>query len=181
VEKLVEELFRGATRSLECGKLVPDDEDLLASARLSFITGYRGLMRIVDGKREGCEAIQQMIRGAAIIGCIALYTPGRKNFIAHRLGSIGGFNSGVARKEIAAQTWHPHALELALKSREQDRHASQDTVADDISARWRMDDPKVPCHKTLTTFISDAEQDGRLQKRKPKLTKRLGKRSASSG
>lgn len=180
VEKLVEELFRGATHSLECGKLVLDDEDLLASARLSFIHGYRDLMRIVDGKREGCEAIQKMICGAAIIGCIALTTPGRKNFIARRLGSIGGSNSGIARNKIGAQTWQPHALELALNSRKSNCHASQDDVADDISALWRRKG-RVPCHKTLTNFIGVAEKDGRLPKRMPKLTKRLGKRSASSG
>jgi hypothetical protein len=97
-ERLVEELFGTATRSLECGNLSPGDEDLLADGRASLVRGYRDLMRIIDGKHEGCEAIQHIMRGAALIGCTAIYTASQKDFIAHRLGSIGGKKSAEKKK-----------------------------------------------------------------------------------
>jgi hypothetical protein len=83
-ERLIEELFGLATRSLERGNLSQDD-DLLASGRLSFVHGSRELMRIVslsNSQASGYEAVRLIIRGAALIGSTAIFT--KKYFLARQ-------------------------------------------------------------------------------------------------
>ena len=83
-ERLIEDLFGLATRSLERGNLSQDD-DLLASGRLSLVIGSRELMGIVDQSNSGApgyEAIARTIRGAALIGSTAVFT--KKYFLARQ-------------------------------------------------------------------------------------------------
>jgi hypothetical protein len=88
-ERLIEDLFGLATRSLERGNLSQDD-DLLASGRLSLVIGSRELMGIVDQSNSGApgyEAIAQTIRGAALIGSTAIFT--KKYFLARQKAKRG--------------------------------------------------------------------------------------------
>ena len=92
-ERLIEDLFGLATRSLKRGNLSQDD-DLLASGRLSLVIGSRELMGIVDQSNSGApgyEAIARTIRGAALIGSTAVFT--KKYFLAVRKQSACGTRS----------------------------------------------------------------------------------------
>jgi hypothetical protein len=88
-ERLIEDLFGLATRSLERGNLSHDD-DLLASGRLSFVHGSRELMGIVGQSNHGApgyEAITRTIRGAALIGSTAVFP--KKYFLARQKAKCG--------------------------------------------------------------------------------------------
>jgi hypothetical protein len=83
-ERLIEDLFGLATRSLERGNLSQDD-DQLGLGKLFLATGSRELMGIVGQSNSGAagyEAITRTIRGAALIGSTAIFT--KKYFLARQ-------------------------------------------------------------------------------------------------
>jgi hypothetical protein len=87
-ERLRDCLFDMAKRSMAPDKpehkLRPDDLNALCNGRLFLENGFRDLTRIVDQSnlgKLGHEAIQQIIRGTALIGCVATYTDSQIDFI----------------------------------------------------------------------------------------------------
>jgi len=62
----------------------PDDLNALCNGKLFLETGFRDVTRIVDQSnlgKLGHEAIQQIIRGAFLIGACATYTDSQKAFV----------------------------------------------------------------------------------------------------
>ncbi len=87
-----------------------------------------------------------------------------KGLSSKRGGAIGGKKSGETRRRKAAQGWQPHALELAIKVRQDDPRLSNDKVAGEIEAWWKLDIP-APSHDTLSTFVSSTVKEGKLPPR----------------
>ena len=82
-----------------------------------------------------------------------------------RGAAAGGMKSGEARRQKAAQTWQPHALELARDARKQQPSLSQDNVVAEIEGGWKLANPIPPGAPTLKAFISKMERSGKLQRR----------------
>jgi hypothetical protein len=82
-----------------------------------------------------------------------------------RGAELAGYRSGEARRRKAQETWHPHALELARHSRDQNAQGSQDAVVADIQAGWKLEVPTCPGTKTLKVFVSGKERSGALPRR----------------
>jgi hypothetical protein len=79
-------------------------------------------------------------------------------------GAVGGVKSGEARRRKSANTWEPHARELAKEIRGKDPSLSQDNLATEIAAQWKDMDHREPGSKTLKKLISKMEKDGHLPK-----------------
>jgi hypothetical protein len=77
-----------------------------------------------------------------------------------------GKRSGQIRREN--RPWIEHAENLAKATREQHPVYSQDDVATEIAAGWKLQRTKCPCHSTLKQFISALEKEGKLPKRSTK-------------
>ncbi len=86
-ERLIDDLYGLATRSLERGNLSHDD-DLLASGRLSLVLGSRELMGIVDKSNSGAPGYEtRTISGAVHVGSTAIFT--KKYFLARQKAKCG--------------------------------------------------------------------------------------------
>ena len=88
-EKLRDYLIEIARRAMAPDQpkyiLKPDDLNTLGNGRLFLENGFRDLTRIVDQSnlgKFGHEAIQHLIRGAFLIGCVATYTDSQIDFIS---------------------------------------------------------------------------------------------------
>ena len=90
----------------------------------------------------------------------------KAGFLSKQGGASGGIKSGESRRSKRAQTWEPHARELAVKIRDACKHWSQDEVAADIIFQWKDDKIDPPGHKTLKNLVSQMEAAGELPRRK---------------
>ena len=88
-ERLRDYLFEIAKRAMAPDQpkyiLKADDLNTLGNGRLFLENGFRDLTRIVDQSnlgKFGHEAIQHLIRGAFLIGCVATYTDSQIDFIS---------------------------------------------------------------------------------------------------
>jgi len=114
-ERLRDYLLDMAKRAMEPGNpkdtLKYDDLNALCNGRLFLENGFRDLTRIVERSnlgKLGHEAIQQIIRGAVLIGCVALYTDSQKDFIGRQKSSRGGIRGSIQRVKNK-MTWQDHA------------------------------------------------------------------------
>ncbi len=72
--------------------------------------------------------------------------------------SKSGKASGDKRRN---KPWRKHASELAQKIRAEDHSLSQDRVASEIEARWKLR-LICPTHSTLKKFVANLERTGEL-------------------
>lgn len=79
-----------------------------------------------------------------------------------QFSSSGGKKSGEKRAKKAEETWQPHALELAKRSRQVDKGGSLAVVAVYIASNWAQKKIKHPGHVRLTQVISQWIRDGLL-------------------
>jgi hypothetical protein len=86
--KLRDDLLEMAKRALAPDHpkdvMKPDDLNALCNGKLFLESGFRDVTRIVDQSnlgKLGHEAIQQIIRGAFLIGACATYTDSQKAFV----------------------------------------------------------------------------------------------------
>jgi hypothetical protein len=84
-------------------------------------------------------------------------------------GKRGGKNSGKVRSR-ENKPWAPHATELAIAIDLDLPVASDEDIAFEIKAGWKLDSPPSPGVRTLTRFVSDLRNAGKL----PKRAKRRG-------
>ncbi len=80
--------------------------------------------------------------------------------------SARGKRSGIVRREN--RKWVKHAEELAKEIRKENPKLSQEDVATDIEARWRLDKIKCKSHPTLVKHIREMEKSGALPRRRVK-------------
>ena len=83
--------------------------------------------------------------------------------------SIAGTASAEKRRN---KPWRKHAKELATKIRDEHPSWSQDRVASEIEAKWRLR-LQCPTHPTLKNFVSDLEKAGELPQRVGKRKSRV--------
>lgn len=80
-----------------------------------------------------------------------------------RQRQTAGKSSGRVRGETAAQTWKPHALDLAKTIRREQPSIAQTDLKEEIVSRWRQ---KIHCPETqLIKAISRWENEGELPRR----------------
>jgi hypothetical protein len=77
-----------------------------------------------------------------------------------------GKRSGQIRREN--RPWIEHAENLAKATRKQHSDYSQDKVATEIAAGWKLQRIECPGHGTLKQFIGALENEGKLPKRSTK-------------
>ncbi len=116
-ERLRDYLFEIARRAMVPGNpkdmLKPDDLKALCNGGRFLENGFRDLTRIVDQSSLGTlghEAIQMIIRGTVLIGCVALYTDSQKDFIGRQKSSRGGALGSTPRVTNKI-TWQDHVRE----------------------------------------------------------------------
>ncbi|MGA3342628.1 MAG: hypothetical protein ABSD11_18985 [Methylocella sp.] len=150
-EKLRDDLLEMAKRALAPDHpkdvMKPDDLNALCNGKLFLESGFRDVTRIVDQSnlgKLGHEAIQQIIRGAFLIGACATYTDSQKAFVGRPTRSFAGKKSGEKRQKMVAETWHPIALSLAKEFRGRHPGATRQRVADYISNKWNSKNIKCP-------------------------------------
>ena len=87
-EKLLDDLLGMASRALAPDHpkdvMKPDDLSALCNGKLFLERGFRDVARIVDQSnlgKLGFEGIQQIIRGAFLIGACATFTDSEKSFV----------------------------------------------------------------------------------------------------
>jgi hypothetical protein len=80
--------------------------------------------------------------------------------------SARGKRSGIVRREN--RKWVKHAEELAKEIRKENPRLSQEDVATDIEARWKLDKIKCKGHPTLVKHIREMEKSGALPRRRVK-------------
>jgi hypothetical protein len=78
--------------------------------------------------------------------------------------AAGGKASGEARRKN--RPWVKHAEELARAGRTANPKISQDNLAADIIASWKLRKPKSPGVGTLKSHISEMERKGELARRR---------------
>ena len=79
-------------------------------------------------------------------------------------GRTGGKKSSERRRR-KNKPWAPHATELARVICDELPHASDETVAVEIVARWKLETPRPPGVRTLATFVSELRKARTLPKR----------------
>lgn len=84
--------------------------------------------------------------------------------VKRAVGTPGGKASGKVRRAEVAETWKPHALDLARQSRNERPDITQAALADQIAAAWNL---KIHCPRTqLIAAIRAWEKSGEVAKRK---------------
>ena len=83
--------------------------------------------------------------------------------IVRSLAAAGGKASGESRRKN--RPWVKHAEELAKAGRVENREISQDDLAAEIIAAWKMETPRSPGPGTLKKHISEMEHKGDLPRR----------------
>lgn len=111
------------------------------------------------------RSILNLLIAAYNIGKSGNVTASAKTFVVEEAQRSRGKKRGAAARKKAAETWEPHAKEIALAVRKEQPGSSQDTVADEIGARWKLESPAAPKHRTLVRFISRLKMNGELPPR----------------
>jgi hypothetical protein len=159
-----------AKSALARDDLNEDDRNRISSDLEKFQIDFAEIIQ----SQETCnkETVLRVVQHALFIGYAAGVRPEKvddfradvEKEASSRFGSRGGEASGVQRKPEANETWKPHALDIAKKSRKEDLNKSQADVAEDIVDQWLL---KIPCPKTqLVLTIREWEKKGLLAKRK---------------
>ena len=178
-KKAFSELLGEAKQALANKKLPAAEREDIGCGQWNLEVGFREAAAILnkirsDGRdsvaEHGFANLRMIMAGAFLIGRCATTTAGLKSLLESAKASKAGEESGRARRVKAEELWHGHALELAIELRKQNPHFSQDNVCADISAGWKLEFGP-PGLSTLKQFVSDAEHDGRLLKRKPRPRK----------
>jgi hypothetical protein len=94
-----------------------------------------------------------------------------KGEVAASAGAIGGKKSGDVRR--AKRKWVLHAETIARRYVAENPHASQDSIASEISSAWKSRDVDPPGHMTLRSHVSKMQRDGTLPVLRRKTTKQL--------
>jgi hypothetical protein len=81
---------------------------------------------------------------------------------------LGGKKSGEARKK--GRPWTPHAEKLALEAHSANPNASDETLATEVAASWKLKS-QYPSHRTLTQFMSELRKSEILPQRSRSLRK----------
>jgi hypothetical protein len=86
-----------------------------------------------------------------------------RDLTKHEAAVALGKKSGESRQAEAEEGWLPHALELAVKVREEDKGITQIDLAAEIKNRWKL---KIRCPRSmLVQAISEWEDEGKLPRR----------------
>jgi hypothetical protein len=88
------------------------------------------------------------------------------------LGRAGGKRSGAVRR--GKMIWPIHANEIAQAAYLANAAQSDESIASEIGAGWKLDKVDCPEHKTLTVFVSELRTSGLLPPRSASLPKRSG-------
>ena len=110
-------------------------------------------------------AVRFFVSAAHFIGARTKMTENQRLYFRAAWAAHLGRRGGAKRRREAAETWQPHALELAIAARERDAHLTQSAVADSIEGGWRLHIP-CPGHGTLQRFVATCEKDGTLPRRR---------------
>jgi hypothetical protein len=81
---------------------------------------------------------------------------------AKEVSALAGSKSGETRRKNAERTWRPLALDFAKRVRVENPSASNSTIADEITFRWRDTKIKAPGHRRLEQFVSEMIGEGSL-------------------
>jgi hypothetical protein len=176
-EKLLDDLLGMASRALAPDHpkdvMKPDDLSALCNGKLFLECGFRDVARIVDQSnlgKLGLEGIQQIIRGAFLIGACATFTDSEKSFVLRQQNSLAGKKSVEKRQKKVAKTWHPIALRLAQEFRGRHLDASSSRVAKYIMDTWDSKATKCPSSRIYGAVLEWTE-NGELASPKPKARK----------
>ena len=96
-----------------------------------------------------------------------IVTDSTPNLYRAEFSKEAGRKSGASRRKIAAETWQPHATDLAqeIVAEKSAKRLSQDKIVEEIRSRWRLK-ITMPSHTTLKRFV--AQQLSDLSLRSPK-------------
>ena len=81
-------------------------------------------------------------------------------------GAKGGASSAETRRKKRAEGWEPIARKMIGEIRKAHPDFSQDQIADDVIATWKLEDPEAPGHRSLTNLVGAMEKAGDLPKRR---------------
>jgi hypothetical protein len=116
-------------------------------------------LRFIDPPTSVDHHVLNLLIAAYNIGKSGNVTASAKTFVVEEGQRSRGKKSGEARKKTA-EIWERHAKEIAVEVWK--AGSSQDIVADEISARWKLESPAAPGHQQLVRFISRLKQNGEL-------------------
>jgi hypothetical protein len=127
---------------------------LLDIAKRAMAPDFRDLTRIVDQSnlgKLGHDAIQQIIRGAVLIGCVTTYTDSQKDFIGRQKSSRGGIRGSKARVKNK-MTWQDHVRKRVAELH-RNKSALTGTFIRDSIKREPPPGVHLPNDRTLYEFI----------------------------
>ena len=142
------------------GKRIAKDEELLQlyfkmiAPALERLETYfpKGSSKVAH-RDDAFNSLLFLLRAAHFIGSRARMSLSQQTYFASKRGRDLGKRSGAKRATDAAETWKPHALELALGARIQDPTLSQASVAAAVLSSWRLKIPP-PKHETVCRFVA---------------------------
>jgi len=130
--------------------------------------GFVGIANVLDASQsnridEAYMHLRYLIASVYILGQSAVMSPKMKKVWLSEFQSEKGKKSGISKKKEAAETWQPHALELAKEIRDEERSIRQIPLATKIREKWRL---KIKCVSVgrLVRYISKWEDEGKLTK-----------------
>jgi hypothetical protein len=132
--------------------------------------GFNGLADALNASQSNRTAeafmhLRYLMASIFVLGRSAVMSPKMKKIWLSEVQSERGKKSGTGKKTEAAETWHPHALDLAKEIRAEKPSISQQDLAAEIRTRWRLKIKRVSVAR-LVLFISKWERGGELEKAK---------------
>jgi hypothetical protein len=165
-----------AQKSLAFEKLTTEDRKVLERAHKRLREQFEELVKwFVDPVREtnlpppgyGYGRLWELMSAAFMIGSKGTVSDsGRAYFtpaIISELQRDKGRKSGEKRRSTRA--WTTHAEQLAKQIRLESSNLSQDDVATEIEARWKLDTIRAPGHPTLKRYVGELIKLGKLPPR----------------
>jgi hypothetical protein len=171
-------LLQAANNTLATGHVHDRERTTLESVVRNFPSACQKLdealsMLPSDVRGEAGIAAASLMLAAQAIGALCYGSNAARSFLAPKIITeatsqrqrTAGQRSGEKRK--MNRLWTSHAIELAREIRQERPDFSQDKVAQEISARWKLDVVNEPGHNTLVGFVRELEMNGTIARRVP--------------
>jgi hypothetical protein len=166
VQKFCDAHRDGIKFAIEHNIIKPGNRMLGHDGKKRFEAGLRDLIPAIDNSQlpaAAYEALQKIITGVTLVTFGAAYTEATKNVIDRERARAAGKASAKIKRSEVEEGWMPHALELAVAIRKEDKAITQVNLAPQIKSRWRL---RLKCPESqLILAISRWEREGKLPRR----------------
>lgn len=160
-------------------KLTQSDKDDISIATKELLPTLRHLaneifepLRKSDPNRckDAYELTWQLLSVVTRLAGQVIVTDSTPNLYRAEFSKEAGRKSGASRRKIAAETWQPHATDLAqeIVAEGSAKRLSQDKIVEEIRRRWRLkrelhSGTTIPSHATLKKFVAQLQRDAALR------------------